>query len=573
MKSILVVDDQKSVRLAFQAMLAKENYSVRTADDYHSALERLCSEKFDIIFVDILLGKKSGIDLLKAIKDKGLYCPAILMTGNPDIESTAEAVRLGAYDYLTKPIEKETILRVASQAIRHKELWDEKNRIQTEKERYRCNLEAIFKSLQDAIVTVDLDLKVIEVNHAAKFICGFSPKEIIGHSFQEIPQPCKKTCEKVLRETLSTKERVSEFRIECMHRIRPRQVVELSCSPLINENNEFIGAVLVIRDVSRITDLERELIERHQFQQIIGKNAKMLEIYNLLEALSDTETTVMIKGESGTGKGLVAKALHYSGVRALQPMISVNCSALSENLLESELFGHVKGAFTGAIKDKIGRFEMGNEGTVFLDDIGDISPRIQLKLLRVIQDRIYESVGDSNPRKVDVRIIAATNKDLKEKVRLGEFREDLYYRLKVIEIELPPLRKRLDDVPLLATHFCEMFNQRFGKEIRGVSDEVLSLLIQYHWPGNIRELEHAIEHAFVLCRGNTITIDDLPSEIRESSPLKENPSGYMTMGENDILEALKKAGGNKAKAARILGVSRQTIYRKLQSHHKNSSKI
>jgi len=264
---------------------------------------------------------------------------------------------------------------------------------------------------------------------------------------------------------------------------------------------------------------------------------------------------------------IVAKALHYEGIRANNRIITVNCSTLAENLLESELFGHVKGAFTGAVKDKVGRFQMAHGGTIFLDEIGDISPRIQLKLLRFLQEREFERVGDSKPMRVDVRVIAATNRNLKEEVRLGEFREDLYYRLKVVDVSLPPLRERREDIPLLVHHFEELFNEKLHKDIDGISNDVLTKFMDYPWPGNIRELEHAMEHAFVLCRGRTITVDHLPTEIREHSTTKGPTPRKRHFNEpREILQALNKTGWNKAKAARRLGISRRTIYRKIVEH-------
>jgi transcriptional regulator with PAS, ATPase and Fis domain len=334
----------------------------------------------------------------------------------------------------------------------------------------------------------------------------------------------------------------------------------------MDQEGKFTGALLVIRDITLLRDLERELRERHWFQNMIGKNKRMQDIYRLLEDLANIETTVLITGESGTGKELVAKALHYSGQRAFNPFITVNCSALTESLLESELFGHVKGAFTGAIHDKQGRFQAADQGTILLDEIGDISPLIQLKLLRVLQEKVFERVGESNPQKVNVRIIACTNKDLKEKVRKGEFREDLYYRLKVVEVSIPPLRDRLEDIPLLVNHFCDIFNKRFQKEIDGLSNEVLNKVMSYHWPGNVRELEHVIEHAFVLCHGRVITLEHIPSEVRDcgNSDKIMRQKNYVkdSIGAQEILRALNETGGNKAKAARLLGISRPTLYRK-----------
>ena len=328
-------------------------------------------------------------------------------------------------------------------------------RKETEKElsEHRARLEAIFGSVKDAIITVDPELSVIEANKSTENICGIAAKEIAGKTFSQCLNQCNKSCCEVLRQTLEKKMTIKEYRIECGHQQRHQQTVSVTSSPLLDPEGNFMGAMLVIRDITLLRDLERELRERHQFQNIIGRSKKMQDTYRLLEDLANLETTVLITGESGTGKELVARALHYSGQRAFKPFVTVSCSALAESLLESELFGHVRGAFTGAIKDKQGRFQAANGGTILLDEIGDISPLIQLKLLRVLQEKEFERVGESTPQKVDVRVIACTNKDLKEKVRRGEFRQDLYYRLKVVEVSLPPLRDRLEDLTLAGRSF------------------------------------------------------------------------------------------------------------------------
>jgi len=565
MKSkILVIDDEESIRFTFKAFLVKEGHEVLTAEDYEGAIDAISSTDLDFIITDIILGPHSGIDILREVKDRDMHCPVLMITGEPNIKTATDAVRLGAFDYLCKPIRKETLLRGTNHALRHKRLLDEKSLLEVENERYRRNLEAIFKSLNDGIVTVDREMRVIEANEATKNICGFSPGEIIGKGFGKVLSRCNKPCHKVLKETLKTKKTIREFRVECRHKARPGQIVLLTSSPLVDRKKQFVGAVLVVRDITRLSDLEKKLKERHQFHKIIGKSLRMQEIYRLIDYLADTETTVLITGESGTGKELVAGAIHHRGKRADKPMVTVNCSALAETLLESELFGHVKGAFTGAIKDKAGRFQVADGGTVFLDEIGDISPIVQLKLLRVLQEREFERVGDSKPIKVDVRVITATNRNLKENVMLGEFREDLYYRIKVVEVAIPPLRERREDLPLLVDHFCSQFNSSFNKEIDGISDEVLTTFMHYPWPGNIREFQHAIEHAFVLCRGRTITSKHLPSEINEYSMGKSRAYGKKQFDEpHEILQALKKTDWNKAKAARTLGISRQTIYRKI----------
>ena len=449
---------------------------------------------------------------------------------------------------------------------------DMTQRKETEKElaEHRTRLEAIFGSVKDAIITVDPDLKIVEANKSMENICGIAVKEITGKTFSQCLNQCSKSCSEVLRQTLEKKMTIKEYRVECGHQQRHQQTVSVTSSPLLDPEGKFMGVVLVMRDITLLRDLERELMERHQFQNIIGRSKKMQDTYRLLEDLADLETTVLITGESGTGKDLIARALHYSGHRAFKPFVTVNCSALAESLLESELFGHVKGAFTGAIKDKQGRFQAANGGTLLLDEIGDISPLIQLKLLRVLQEKEFERVGESIPQKVDVRVIASTNKDLKEKVRRGEFRQDLYYRLKVVEVSLPPLRDRLEDLPLLVDHFCRSFNERFKKNLEGISNKVLGRFMDYPWPGNIRELEHVIEHAFVLCRGGVITLEHLPSEIRDYERIEKIAIPKIPVKgprqDQEILNALNKTGWNKAKAARQLGISRRTIYRKISKH-------
>jgi PAS domain S-box-containing protein len=455
--------------------------------------------------------------------------------------------------------------------LHHKRLADEKEQIEAEKDRFRSNLEAIFRSVKDAIITVDNEMRVIEANPATESICSLLPREITGKTLAEARSCiCSKSCVEVLKEALAHRRTIREYRTECRHPNRPKQVVILTVSPLLDRQGEFGGAVLVIRDVTRLSDLEEELRERYQFHNIVGKSQEMQDIYRLISDLAEVETTVLVTGESGTGKDLVAKALHHMGERRSRPLVVVNCSALAENLLESEMFGHVRGAFTGAIKDRRGRFHAADGGTMILDEVGDISPRIQLKLLRVLEEKEFERVGESIPVKVDVRVIATTNRDLRERVRQGAFREDLYYRLKVMEIPLPPLRDRREDIPLLVEHFRKRFNTSFKREIEGLSVEALRRFMAYSWPGNIRQLEHVMEHAFVLCRDRTISTTHLPPELEEpkesGEPIREKTPRETRQ---EILDVLSRTGGNKAKAARLLGMSRQNLYRKLERQDLN----
>lgn len=437
-----------------------------------------------------------------------------------------------------------------------------------ELEMHRSHLQAIFESVKDAIITFASDMTVVEGNTAAENICGLVAKKDAGKVFPDCLTQCDKNCLSVIQKVLRTKAMTMEYSIKCNHQHRPHQRVIVTGSQLLSTNEKSMGAVVVIRDITRLSNLEQELKERSQFQRIIGKSDKMQDIYELLNSLADVDATVLITGESGTGKSMVASVLHYSGNRASKPMVTVNCSALPESLLESELFGHVKGSFTGAIKDVQGRFQTAAGGTILLDEIGDVSPRIQLKLLRVLEEKEFERVGESVPMKTDARVIACTNRNLKEKVRLGEFREDLYYRLKVVEVKMPLLRERIVDIPLLAEHFLNVFNDKyFPKNIHRLSDEVLEAFMNYSWPGNIRELKHNIEHAFVFCHGPIICIDHLPAEIRG---YHDNGQRICKRGlgddQEEILTVLNKTYWNKAKAARLLKIDRSTLYRKIRKY-------
>ena len=575
---ILVIDDEESIRYTFKSFLLDEGYEVLTAWNYQEALSAIDTAELDLIFADILLEGKTGIDVLRETKERNLRCPVVMITGDPNIDSASEALRLGAFDYIPKPIKQDTLLRITKIALKHKTLVDEK-------ERYRSNLEAIFSSVKDAIIAVDKGLVMIEMNDAARSICSLS-HDSIGKAFNSIAKYCNGKCFDVLEETINKKQAIEVYRHECQLKERPQQVVTITSHLLLSKiskpanpfsaKNEqckiyhdnagiFSGVILVVRDETRLANLEQDLRERQQFHNIIGKSEKMQAIYSLIDNLVDVETTVLITGETGTGKEMIAEALHSRGSRCHKPLVKVNCSALSENLLESELFGHVKGAFSGAVQDRICRFQRANGGTIFLDEIGDISPKTQLQLLRVVQEKEFERVGDSTPIKVDVRIVAATNQSLLEKVNRGGFREDLYYRLKVVEVIMPPLRERKEDIHLLINHFLNKFNKKLNKEIVAVSSDVQKIFMDYFWPGNVRELEHTLEQAFIICRQNTITIDCLPLALKDFIGTKMYALGDSGVDESRaILHALEKTSWNKARAARLLGMSRRTIYRKIK---------
>jgi PAS domain S-box-containing protein len=515
---------------------------------------------FDLIYVDIVLEGRSGIDLLKAARETGATVPVIMITGVRSIETAAESLRHGALDYIIKPIRQDSLVRSAAVALKHKAVADEK-------EKCRLNFEAIFRSVKDGIVTVDESMVMVEINEAATRICNIERGAAIGKPVRVLAGRCQGKCTEALDEMFESRETLEIRYVECRTGPEGRQVVSLTASPLLDVTGGFSGAVLVIRDETRIVELERSLKETQDAGPIVGKSEGIHMVRSLIKDLADVQTTVLVTGESGTGKELVVEELHRFGERRGKPLVKVNCAALSENLLESELFGHVAGAFTGAVKDKIGRFQRADGGTLFLDEIGEISPRMQLRLLRVLETMEFERVGDSTPVKVDVRVVAATNRDLKTKVAAGEFREDLYYRLKVVEIKLPPLRERADDIPILVKHFLALFNRKFGKKIKDISTDVWAMFKSYGWPGNVRELENTLEHAFICCHEGAITVNHLPAELKK---LQDSASDAVPMTEEKeaeaIRRALRKSLWNKSRAAELLGISRRTIYRKMQKY-------
>lgn len=361
------------------------------------------------------------------------------------------------------------------------------------------------------------------------------------------------------------------------------EAMKLGASDYITKPFKRDELVVVIEKILQMQHLEgevarlrSELGEKYTFGNIIGESAKIKKIFEIISNVSNTEANILIQGETGTGKELAARAIHYNSARKNYPFVKVDCAALTETLLESELFGHEKGAFTGAIKDRIGRFRTADHGTIFLDEIGNISLAVQAKLLRVLQDSEFEAVGGDKPIKVDVRIIAATNADLEGYVEKGQFRRDLFYRLNVIRIFLPPLRERADDIPLLASHFLSIHNKKNRKTVEGISREALNKLMSYTWQGNIRELENVIERAVILCKGKVIESEDIPL-YQEKTGFLQGLSGkplqeLMDQVERQIIiNALESTGADKEKAAKVLQISRASLYNKLNKHKINES--
>ncbi len=445
--NILVVDDEPLVRRSLSEFLTLEGYTVSSAGNGREALNMLKDYLADIVITDMKMPELDGIHLLHEIRQNFPATSVVMITGYGSIENAVEAIKQGAFDYITKPIIDNEIRVVLARLVKQKEL---------------------------------------------------------------------------VEENIKLKERISA-------------------------------------------------VCRERFYDIVGKDEKMQKIYTLIEAICTTRSTVLIHGESGTGKHLIAHAIHdCDECERGKPFVEVSCGALTETLLESELFGHVKGAFTGAIKDKAGRFELADKGTIFLDEIDAFTPNLQVKLLRVLQEGEFERVGESNTSKVDVRVIVATNQNLHDLIAQGKFREDLFYRLNIIAIEIPPLRERKVDIPLLAQEFVVKHSKRVSKKVDGISDKAFSILMNYNWPGNIRELENVIERAIILTKGPVILPEDFPEILtarKDKSGLKEDSrklKDALKDPEKDLIsKALDSVEWNRNEAAKVLGINRTTLYKKM----------
>jgi PAS domain S-box-containing protein len=432
----------------------------------------------------------------------------------------------------------------------------------------RKSQDVILDSINEGVFTVDLDWRITAFNRAAEGITGVRRQEAIGQPCCEVFRAsiCENAC--VLKQTLGTGKPVVNATAHIITNSGQRLPIRISTAELKDENGRVIGGVETFQDLSQIEQLQKELTKQYTFEDIVGRSPAMMQLFEILPQIAESSSTVLIQGPSGTGKELFARAIHNLSPRKNKPMVAVNCGALPDTLLESELFGHKAGAFTDAKRDKPGRFALADGGTIFLDEIGDISQAMQVRLLRVLQERIVEPLGSVKPVPVDVRVVAASNKDLGELVRKGEFREDLYYRIMVIRLDLPGLGQRREDIPLLVDHLVAKFNRLQGKDIAGVTDEVLARLMNHDYPGNVRELENIIEQAFVLGRGGLIQLHHLPPELRPSTTNSNTESGPMSilaMEKYLINEALRRHGGNRKRASEDLGIDTSTLYRKIKA--------
>jgi len=435
--------------------------------------------------------------------------------------------------------------------------------------RERQARDVILDSIADGVFTVDADWRVMSFNRAAEQITGVSRRDAIGQKCCDVFRAsiCESAC--ALGETLRTGRPIVNQAIYILDAKGQRIPISISAATLKDADGQVIGGVETFRDLSMVEELRKELEGRYTFADIVGHSSSMRRLFDLLPQIAESNSTVLIEGASGTGKELVARAIHNLSPRRDRRFVAINCGALPDTLLESELFGYKAGAFTDARHDKAGRFALADGGTMVLDEIGDISPAMQSRLLRVLQERVFEPLGSVEPVEVDVRVIAATNRDLGKLVRKGVFRQDLFYRINVIRLKLPALCDRREDIPLLVERFISKFNRLQSKDVAGVSDETLAVLMEHDYPGNVRELENAVEHAFVLCRGGLIEPHHLPpamrGEVDTKSERVRSPRTLRTLEALHITDAIRRHGGNRTAAAKELGINPSTLFRKIKS--------
>lgn len=424
--------------------------------------------------------------------------------------------------------------------------------------------QAILDAMEDGVMIIDRDFWIIGFNEAAARITGYRKEEALNSRCFEVcaGRYCKEDCD--VTALFTTGRPCEEFETTIRTKDGRTRIVRIHTVALRDGTGAITGALRILRDVTEIRELERRLREPERFGRLVGKSRAMQQVYRLIELLRDSTATVLIQGETGTGKELVAEAIHFNSPRAGGPLIKVNCAALPDPLVEDELFGHVRGAFTDAVSDKPGRIELANGGTLFLDEVGDLGPSAQAKLLRVLETGEFERLGDPRTRRVQVRIIAATNKDLRAAVAEHRFREDLFFRLNVVPIFLPPLRERLEDLPLLAEHFLERVRQTTGRDLR-LGHDALRVMMRYRWPGNVRELKNALEYAAIVCEGTTIHATDLPPGIHESSSEGLLPA-EVTSEPVRLRAALEACNWEITRCAELLGIDRSTLWRKMKRY-------
>lgn len=558
--TILLVEDNpgdaRLIRELFHTLQGR-SFDITTAESFRRAYECLKTMNVDLALVDLSLPDSHGLDTFRKLAQRYPSLPQILLTGLDDRDTAIQAVREGAQDYLVKgEVDGHVLSRSIDYAIERKRIQVELESANVRIQQCAEGLHAILNQLHIGAVLISPEGRILNMSISAlRLLCkngnipeGLPWKEALGFADHDVH-----TMERLMHQ-----ENRKKFVVYFTPQGHSPRWLEID---IHDDPRDHRAKICFLYDVTEIYTLRKQLEDKSQFHDLIGKCRPMQNIYRQIRNLSQVESTVIIEGETGTGKELVARALHDSSPRKDKLFLAVNCAGLTESLLGSQLFGHKKGAFTGADGDHRGLFESAQGGTIFLDEIGDMPAHVQTNLLRVLQEKEITRLGDSQPRKVDVRIICATHHDLQKLVAQNIFRADLLYRIRVGRIHLPPLRERQKDIPLLIWTFVGQCRQAMGKRfVQDISADALQRLTQYQWPGNIRELKSVIEHAVLHCEGNTIQLRHFPPELLESAL----PVSAMTTPikkREHLLNALKEAKGNRARAAQFLGISRATFYR------------
>ncbi len=556
---LLVEDNPGDVRLIRELFhtLQGRSFDIITAESFRQAYECLETMNVDLALVDLSLPDSHGLDTFRKLAQRDPSLPQILLTGLDDRDTAIQAVREGAQDYLVKgEVDGHVLSRSIDYAIERKRIQVELEAANIRIQQCAEGLHAILNQLHIGAILISPEGRILHMSVSALRLLGKNGnipedlpwKDALGFADHDVH-----TMERLMHQ-----ENRKKFVVHFTPQGHSPRWLEID---IHDDPRDPRVKICFLYDVTEIYTLRKQLEDKSQFHDLIGKCRPMQDIYRQIRNLSQVESTVIIEGETGTGKELVARALHDSSPRKDKLFLAVNCAGLTESLLGSQLFGHKKGAFTGADSDHRGLFEAAQGGTIFLDEIGDMPAHVQTNLLRVLQEKEVTRLGESQPRKVDVRIICATHHDLQQLVAQNIFRADLLYRIRVGRIHLPPLRERQEDIPLLIWAFVSQCRQVMGKRfVQDVSDDALQRLSQYQWPGNIRELKSVIEHAVLHCEGNTIQLRHFPPELLEPA----FPISAMTtpaQKREHLLNALKEAKGNRAKAAQFLGISRATFYR------------
>ena len=424
----------------------------------------------------------------------------------------------------------------------------------------------ILDSIADGVFTVDMEMSITSFNRAAEEITGFSRNDAVGLPCFDVLRAnvCEENC--LLRQTIETEQPVINFPVYILRADKKLIPIGVTTALLKDARGRTIGGVETFRDLTAVDKLRKVIRKQHSFEDIVSKNAKMQDLFAILPQVAESNCSILIEGDSGTGKELVARAIHNNSPVRDGPFVAINCGALPDSLCESELFGYKAGAFTDAKKDKLGRFALAQNGTLFLDEIGDISAAVQSRLLRVLEEKVYEPLGATKSCATNARVITATNRNLQELVREGKFRDDLYFRIDIVKLSLPPLSKRKEDIPLLLDYFIDQFNHLSGKKIVGISQKAVAALMLYDWPGNVRELENAIEHAFVLCLEGIIRLNHLPARVVPQGVLPEGANGLSLRQaeKRAIVQALERNQWKKMATARELDIDKNTLRRKIK---------